>query len=129
LQAVVELFDERRGQWHVGIGELGQHVNELFRIAFGSGVHAVCPRDGGIVFCASLRNAYADTAQVFQQRQLQHDRKSPQFAQFERLGGLIGGDELGSVVAVDAAIHMGDEFQRQVVDARKSGHRTLGQPW
>ena len=67
----------------------------------------------------AIRNA--DAAQVFQQRQLQHDREGPQFAQLQRLDGLVGGDELGGVVAVDTTVHVGDQLQRQVIDAGETG--------
>jgi hypothetical protein len=128
LQPVVELLDERRGQRHVCMGELGQQVDQLPGLGFRRGKHAVGPGDRRVALLAALGDAHRDAAQIFQQRQLQHDREGPQLAQLQGLDGLVSGDELGGVVAVDAAIHVRDQFQCQVVDAGKAGRRPIGQP-
>ena len=120
LEPGVELLHEWRGQRHIGVGKFGQQLDQLFRIAFGRLEHAVGPGDGRIALLAPAGDAHRNAAQVFQQRQLQHDRECPEFAEHQGFERLVGGDELGGVVAVDAPVHVGNQFQREVVDAREA---------
>ncbi len=128
LESCVKLLYKRRGQRHIGTGKFGQQMDQLFGFALGRREHAVGPGGGGVDILAPTGNAQANAAQVFQQRQLQHDRKSPQFAQFQRFSSLVGGDELGGIVAVDTAIHVRDQFQREVIDAGETRRGTVSQP-
>ena len=47
-------------------------------------------------------------------------QECPEFAEHQGFERLVGGDELGGVVAVDAPVHVGNQFQREVVDAREA---------
>ena len=120
LQSCVKLFHKRRGQRYISIGKFGQQLDQLLRFAFGRGEHVVGPDDGRVDILAPTGNAHPNAAQVFQQRQLQHDRESPQFAQIQGFSGLVGGDELGGIIAVDTPVHVRDQIQRQVIDARET---------
>ncbi len=96
-------------------------MDQLFRLRFGRREHAVCPGDGRVALPAPMGDTQADAAKILQQRQLQHDREGPQFAQLQGLDGLVGGNELGGVVGVHTAVHVGDQLQGQIVDAGKTG--------
>ena len=127
LQPGVKFLHKRRRQRYIGIGKLGQQLNQLFRVPFRRREHAIGPGDGDVEILAPPGNPQPDAAQIFQQRQLQHDRKSPQFPQPQRFHPLIGNDELGGIVFVDAAIHVRNQLQRDVIDAGEAGEGTLRQ--
>ncbi|HUX65176.1 hypothetical protein [Sulfuricella sp.] len=81
LESVVKLLHKRRGQRHIGIGKLGEQLDQLLRLPFGRREHAVCPCNGRVALFAPTGDTQPNAAKVFQQRQLQHDRECPQFAQ------------------------------------------------
>ena len=81
LEPCIKFLHERRGQRHIGIGKLGEQLDKLFRLAFGRREHAVRPADGRVALLAPTGDMQSNAAQVFQQRQLQHDREGPQFTQ------------------------------------------------
>jgi hypothetical protein len=64
-------------------------------------------------------------AQVFDQRQAQHDGDGPQLAQLQRGHFLIGVDEAAQRFGIDPAIAVRDDFQRDFVDARAAIRRPL----
>ena len=127
LQPGVEVLHERRGQRHVGIGELGEHVDEPLGLFLGHREHAVRPGDGRVPLLAPARDARSHAPDVLEQSQPQHDRESPQLPEVQRIDGLVGGDERCRVVAVDATVLVGDQVERHVVDARETGRGTVGQ--
>ena len=129
LQPVVKFLYKGCSERNIGMCKLGQQLDQLLRIAFSRDEHAVSPGNGHIAFFAPLRDAHTHPAQVFQQRQLQHDRKRPQFAQLQGFNGLIGGDELGHIIAVDPTVHVGNQLQRQIINTRKSSRVTSSQTW
>ena len=129
LQPVVKFLYEGYSERNIGMGKLGQQLDQLLRIVFGRDEHAVSPGNGHIALFAPLRDPHTHPAQIFQQRQLQHDGKSPQFAQLQGFNGLVGGDELGHVIAVDPTVHVGNQLQRQIINTRKSSRVTRSQTW
>ncbi len=62
-----------------------------------------------------------DAAEVVDQRQAQHDRDRPELAQLQRLDGLVRADEGAQATRVDAAVAVGYELERDVVDDRVAG--------
>ncbi len=128
LEPGVELFHERRGQRHVGVGERGQQLDQLLGFALGGLEHAVRPEDRRIAFLATTGYAYRDATKILEQRQLQHDRKCPQLAQEQGMGSLVGSDELGAVVATDTSIRVRDQLQREIVNARETRRHAIGEP-
>ena len=66
LQPRVEVLHERGGQRHVGIRELREDVDELFRLSFRDSEHAVGPGDGHVPFLAPTGDAHPHAANVFE---------------------------------------------------------------
>ena len=64
---------------------------------------------------------------IFDQHDSQRDGDGPQLADRERLHVLVGSDESGQQVRVDAAVRVGDERPRDTQHARIAGQRALGQ--
>ena len=127
LKPGVEVLDERRRQGHRGVGELGKHVDEAFGLFPGRGEDAIRPGDRRVPLLAAARDARSHAADILEQSQAQHDRKSPQLPEIERIDGLIGSQKRGGVVPVDAAVLMGDQIEGEFVDAGETCRRATDQ--
>src|ERR1035441_5369042 len=68
--------------------------------------------------------AGSDPSQVFDQGQPEHDRDGPQLAQFQGGYRLVSRDEGAQRLGINLRIHMRNQFEHQVIDARKPGGRT-----
>ena len=107
------------------IGGFERAMSAITRIRFlGSCSTVVIMRRGPLVrevaVAATGRNAQCHAAQVFDQRQPQHDRDRPQLAQVQRRHALVRGQETAQAVEVDASVAVRNRFQRNVVDAREA---------
>ena len=70
----------------------------------------VGPGDGQVPIRPARENVRRNTAQVFDQRQAQHDWNGPQLAQPKRRDRLVGRDETAEAVGVDPPVAVGDSF-------------------
>ncbi len=129
LQAAREFRHEGAGNRRVGAGHVGHFQNQAARVLFRFLAHLVGPAVGQIAFAAVVGHARGHAAQVFDQRQAQHDGNRPQLAQLERRHFLVRGHEARQRFRIDAAIAVRDDLERQLVHARAAGRRALGQPW
>ena len=123
LQAAREFGDKGTGQRRPGachVGDLDHQVAGPHRGGIG---HLCRPARGGLLVGAVGADANADTPQVFDQRQAQHDRDGPQLAQIQDLFALVGCDEAAQRAAAESSVAMRDGLQCQVIDPR---HRTTG---
>ena len=118
LKPGVEVLDERRGQRHVGVGELGKHMDKPLGVFLGRGEHAVGPGDRHVPLLAAARDPRGHAADVLEQSQAQHDRESPQLPKVQRIDGLVGSHERRRVVPVDATVLVRDQVEGDVVDPR-----------
>ncbi len=128
LQPGVEVLHKRSGERDVGVRELGESMNEVFRPSLGLREHAIGPCDGHIALLATTRNAHTNATDILEQRQPQHDREGPQLAQAQRFRSLVCRQESRGVVAVYPAVLMGDQVQSDVIDSRKARRKTASQP-
>ena len=67
------------------------------------------------------QDALGEDAQILQQRQLEHQGPGPQLPQGERRDRLIGLDEAGQPLDVDAPVAVTDELEGHGVDADPAG--------
>jgi hypothetical protein len=74
-----------------------------------------------------LHRAQRHAAHALERPESQHRRHRPQLADGQRRRLLEGGDEQLDIVQVDAAFGVRDERDRQLVDARVSGERSIGE--
>jgi len=120
LKTPCKLGNERVGQRRRGARHVGDEKNQVARRVLRHFQHAVGPGAGRLTFGVCRGNARGDAAQVLDQREPQHDRNRPQFAQQERLDRLIGSDKARQRAAADQAVAVRDELQRQVIHARQA---------
>ncbi len=127
LEAAHELGDERAHHRRIRARHVGDHEYQALGIAFRDGRHLVRPALRLDRVQAGGRDPGADTAQVLDQRQPQHDRNRPELAQRELRDGLVGRDEARERARVDAAVTVGYRLERDVVHARQAAGRPLRQ--
>ena len=127
LQPACEFGDERTHHGRVRAGHVRDHQDQAVRIVLGDVGHLVGPRVGPVAVDRAGGDPGADAAQVLDQRQPQHDGNGPQFAQLERRHRLVGRHETGEALRVDPAVAVGDRLEREIVDTRKAGGRSLRQ--
>ena len=125
LQTPRELGHERADHPRIGAGHVGDDEDEVRRILLGDAHHLVCPLARLLDVERALRHARGDAAQIFDQRQPEHDRNAPQLAQLERRHRLIRGDEAAEAFGVDTSIGMRNGLERQVIHARQVRRRSL----
>ena len=127
LQPAGEFRDERAHQRRTRSRHIGDDENQVFRIFVGDRGDLIDPNIGDVAVAPVRADARGDAAQVFDERQPQHDRNRPQFADRQRCRALIGGDEAREIFDGEAAVAVCDGFQRDVVHAGKSGRRAARQ--
>ena len=127
LQAPRQFRDERAHHRRVRARHVRDHQNQAGRVVLGDVHHLVRPGFGLVAVERAAGDTGCHPAQILDQRQPQHDRDAPQFAQFERHHGLIGGHEAAEAFGVDAAIAMRNGLERDVVDAGKPRRGSLRQ--
>jgi hypothetical protein len=128
LQPAGELGDERVGQRRVRLDHLGEHEDHAGRRRRGGREHALDPAGGALAVTPPGGDAGGDAAQVLDEREAQHDRDGPQLAERQRLDRLVGRDERPEALAVDPAVRVRDELERDVVDPRRARRGPVGEP-
>ena len=129
LQSARQLRHERARQRQVRARHVRDHQNQIFRVALGHRRHLVGPPIGQVAVGPAGRDADRDAAEILDQRQAQHDRDGPQFAQLEGGDRLVGRDEPAEIFRVHPAIAVSDDLQREVVHARLPGRGAVQQAW
>ena len=76
---------------------------------------------------AAARDLLRKPSQIFDQHDLQCDRRRPKFADHQRLDRLIGVDEADEDVGVEAAVGVGDKRPSHAEHARVAGERARGE--
>ena len=122
-----QLDDERRRQAAARFGLVAQHlVDDAFGLArAGAQLHAPLAR--AVAAAARRDDIGREPAQLFDERQAQHDRDGPDFADGQRRDPLIRGREVDERLQVEPARGVRDELAREGVDARIAGERAVGQ--
>ena len=129
LQAARELGHERAHHRRIRARHVGDDQDQALGVVHGRVQHLLGPLLRPVPVGCAGRDPHADTAQVLDQSEAQHDRNRPQLAEREGCHRLVGRDEPGQAVRVDAAVAVRDRLECEVVDARKAGGRTLGEAW
>jgi hypothetical protein len=127
LQMPRQLGQERAGKGHLRTGHVRQHQDQVRGLLLDDADHPLCPIAGQIAVAARGSNPHRDAPQILDQRQPQHQRQRPQFAQLERLDRLIRGDEAVQTGGIDASVDVRDQLQGDAVSARKAGGRATRQ--
>ena len=128
-QPVQQLDDERRRQTAARCGLVAQHLvdgDDALGLAR-AGVQLDAPRARAIAAAARRHDIGREPAQLFDERQAQHDRDGPDFADGQRRGPLVGGGEVDERLEIEPARGVRDELAREGVDARIAGERSVGQ--
>ena len=120
LQPARKFGHERAGLRRLRTRHVGDHQHQVLRVGLGDLGHPVGPFVGHVAIDAIHDHACADTTQVFDQREPQHDRNRPQLAERERRDRLIRRDETAEAFSIHAAVAVRDRLQRDVVDARET---------
>ncbi len=66
-----------------------------------------------------------DALEILNQPQAQHDGNGPQLTQFQGTHRLVSGDEGAERSRINLCIHVRDQFEHDVVNARESGGRAV----
>ncbi len=82
-QALRELRHEGAGQGQGGLRHVGHHDDEMRGTLLRHILQALDPQVSQVAIMPSDRQAGSDPAQVFNQRQPEHDRNGPQLAQLQ----------------------------------------------
>ena len=127
LKVSGKLLHEGIAEGGLGSRQLGERLNDEVGLLLGDLPHAVRPRQGQVAVTAPPRDAHRHTTEVFDQRQTEHDRHGPEFAEIQRRNPLVGLHEHAEVLRIEATVHVGDQFQRQAVHAGMPVHRPSGQ--
>ncbi len=114
-------------QGRIRARHVGDHQDQILRILLDHRHHPIGPAIGQVLVGPVGGDEDRDTAEILDQRQAQHDRDGPQFAQPQGGDRLIGRDETVEVLGVDPTIAVGDDLQGKVIDARQSGGWSLEQ--
>ena len=127
LQAARQFGDEAAVHRLARTRHVGHQQDQVARILFGRLAHLVGPGVGAVALGAVFVDARGDAAQVLDQRDAQHDRDRPQFAQLERGDVLVGVDEARQAFRVDPAVAVRNDFEGDLVDARIAFGLFVGQ--
>jgi hypothetical protein len=131
LQPAREFGDERAAERGARACHVGDHQDQVAGAFFRGLQHARRPGLCQVALVERDGHAHRHAAQVLDQREAQHDREGPQFAQLQLLAALIGRHEAAQRAAAQSPVGVRDGFQCEVVDARQRAvgrHRGLGQP-
>ena len=127
-QTLAEFRHKRTREREFRFRHVGHDDHQMGGLLFGHGLQTVHPLVGQIPFLPRHRQPRGDALQVFNQPQPQHDRDGPQLPQFQGGHRLISRDKGAQRPDVDLRIHMRNQFEHQVVNARQPGGRPLHQP-
>ena len=126
-QPVEQLDDERRREPAARGRFVAQHlVDDAIGLAR-AGVQLHAPLARAVAAAARRDDIGGEAAQLLDQRQAQHDRDGPDFADGQRRDALIRGRKVDERLQVEPARGVRDELARERVDARIAGQRTVGQ--
>ena len=89
LQMPRQLGQERAGKGHLRTGHVRQHQDQVRGLPLDDADHPLHPIAGQVAVAARGSDPHRDAPQILDQRQPQHQRQRPQFAQLERLDRLI----------------------------------------
>ena len=123
-QALGELRHEGAGQGQGGLRHVGHHDDEVRGVLLRHVLQALDPQVRQVAIVPGDHQPRGDPAQVFDQGQPEHDRNGPQLAQFQGRYGLVSRDEGAQRFGINLRIHMRNQFEHQVIDARQPGGRT-----
>ena len=119
--------DELGGQRGVVADEAMEGVDQLHRPRGVGSAEAARPVVGQGELLEPLDGAQRHSTHVLHQPEPEHRRQRPELADGERCHLLERGGECADVLRVEAALGVGDETDRQVVDPRVTGERTVGE--
>ncbi|MCY1279161.1 hypothetical protein D9M70_279060 [compost metagenome] len=127
LKSPGQLGDEGAGHRWRGACHVRHCQHDALGVLLGDLGQPVGPVIGQAAVIPVGHDARGHAAQVFDQRQAQHDGNGPEFAELERCHGLIGGDKTAEAVAVHPSIAVGNGLKRNVIDPRQSFGTAGGQ--
>ena len=82
---------------------------------------------GGAAGGARRQQLLGQAAQVFDERQLQHARPRPELADRQRRDALVAVQELDQLLAIEPAVAVANQLDRDRVDARLTGVLARGE--
>ena len=126
LQTARELRHECAAHRRQRSRHVGDDEDQALRVALRDPHHLVGPGIGQIPLAPARGNPNADSTQILDQRQSQHDRDGPELAEVQRGHRLVGGDEAAQAFGVDPSVAVRNGFERDVVHPGQPGRRTVG---
>ena len=127
LQVAAQFGDERATGRQFGFQHVGQNQHQILGIARGHRDQFIRPVGGQIAIGMCEPDALRDAAQVFDQRQAQHDRHRPQFADRQAHRVLVAVDKAAQISDVYAPVDVRNQFRRQMINARQAVRGAGGQ--
>ena len=100
---------------------VGNHQNQAFRVFLGDFAHLIGPDVCLVTVDHAGGDPRADTAQILDQRQTQHDRNGPQLAQFKVSGFLVRRYITIQTFRIHPSVAVGYRLHGDVVNARQAG--------
>ncbi len=104
-----------------------QHRRQRWQLALAPLVDTFHVGVGGTARRASLQRLGGEPSEILNQRQPQHARPSPQLADGERGDRLEAVDEANQLRAVEAAVAVANQLDREGIDAGGAGELAQGQ--
>ena len=123
-QTLRELRHEGARQGQGGLRHVGHHHDEVRGPLLRHVLQALDPQVSQVAIVPADHQSARYPAQVFNQRQPQHDRNGPHLAQFQGRYGLVSRDESPQRLGLHLRIHMRNQLQHKVIDPRQPGGRT-----
>ena len=124
-QTLTKFRHERTGDGQIGFRHVRHHHDEVGRILFRHLLQTIHPQVRQIAILPGDGQPGGDALEIFNQPQAQHDGNGPQLAQFQGTHRLVSGDEGAERSRIDLRIHVRDQFEHDVVNARQSGGRAV----
>ena len=124
-QTLAKFRHERTGEGQIGFRHVRHHHHEVGRVLLRHVLQAIHPQVRQIAILPGDGQPGGDALEVFNQPQPQHDGNGPQLAQFQGCHRLVGGDEGAERSRINLRIHVRDQFEHDVVNARQSGGRAV----
>ena len=126
-QPVQQLDDEGRRETAARGGLVAQHlVDDAIGLARAR-VQLHAPFARAVAAAARRDDVGSEPAQLFDERQAQHDRDGPDFADGQRRDPLIRGRKIDERLQVESARGVRDELAGEGVDARVADKRAVGE--